>query len=102
MLRLDDFAENLLTALEVALKAYAAGDEKDAYQLTSPFAPYIATRRAARVPAEVEPQVEPRARRAPALAVQSGRKLSQEYERLVRGGARPADRPVVATRVGNR
>ena len=72
VLRLDDFAEDLLTALEVALKAYAAGDEKDAYQLTSPFAPYIATRRAARVPAEVpaevELQVEPRARRAPAPA----------------------------------
>ena len=73
VLRLDDFAEDLLTALEVALKAYAAGDEKDAYQLTSPFAPYIATRRAARVPAEVdhlqvELQVEPRVRRAPAPA----------------------------------
>ena len=51
MLRLDDFAEDLLTALEVALKMYSAGDEKDAHQLTSPFAPYIATRRAARVPA---------------------------------------------------
>ena len=60
VLRLDDFAEDLLTALEVALKMYAAGDEKDAYQLTSPFAPYIATRRAAHVPAD---QVEPRARR---------------------------------------
>ena len=44
MLREDEFADDLLRAFEVALKEYAAGDEKLAYQLCSPFGPYLATR----------------------------------------------------------
>ena len=44
MLREDEFADDLLGAFEVALKEYAAGHEKLAYQLCSPFGPYLATR----------------------------------------------------------
>ena len=44
MLREDEFADDLLAAYEVALKEYAADDEKLAYQLGSPFGPYLATR----------------------------------------------------------
>ena len=44
MLREDEFADDLLRAFEVALKEYAAGDQKLAYQLCSPFGPYLATR----------------------------------------------------------
>ena len=44
MLREDEFADDLLAAFEVALKEYAADDEKLAYQLGSPFGPYLATR----------------------------------------------------------
>lgn len=44
MLREDEFADDLLRAFEVALTEYAAGAEKLAYQLCSPFGPYLATR----------------------------------------------------------
>ena len=51
MLREDEFADDLLAAFEVALKEYAAGGEKLAYQLGSPFGPYLATRRVPKVAA---------------------------------------------------
>ena len=88
MLRLDDFAEDLLTALEVALKMYSAGDEKDAHQLTSPFAPYIATRRAARVPAaDVEaPRAPHKAAPVPAPAPGAGDKQGDKESEGEDGG----------------
>lgn len=88
VLRLDDFAEDLLTALEVALKMYSAGDEKDAYQLTSPFAPYIATRRAARVPAaDVEaPRAPHKAAPVPAPAPGAGDKQGDKESEGEDGG----------------
>jgi hypothetical protein len=51
VLREDEFADDLLAAFEVALKEYAAGGEKLAYQLGSPFGPYLATRRVPKVAA---------------------------------------------------